>query len=348
MTVTASAKLDEALSGNCAYVIGEIGQAHEGRLGVAHSYIDFVADAGVDAVKFQTHIADEESSEFEEWRVKFSTQDETRHDYWKRMEFSKDQWIELKSHAEQRGLLFLSSPFSIAAVRLLNEIGVAAWKIPSGEITNYLLLDHIIETGKPIFLSSGMSTLDEIESSLKRIRASNLPHVLFQCTTAYPCPPDKIGLNIISDFIRKYECPIGLSDHSGTIFPSLSATTLGANFVEVHAVMSKKMFGPDVSSSLNFQQLNDLVDGIRMVQTMRSSSTGKDDYAASAKNLRKTFGQSLCSSKCLSSGEVLSLDMISSKKPMIGIPAQNYESFLGKKIIRNVEKGSFLRLEDFE
>lgn len=346
--MTDPAKLNDALSGSCPFVIGEVAQAHEGSLGLAHSYVDAVADAGVDAVKFQTHIADEESSEFEEWRVKFSTQDETRHDYWKRMEFSKEQWIELKSHAEERGLLFLSSPFSVAAVRLLDEIGVSAWKIPSGEITNYLLLDHVIKTGKPIFLSSGMSTLDEIDASLGRIRDSQLPHVLFQCTTAYPCPPDKIGLNVISDFIKKYDCPIGLSDHSGTVFPSLSAATIGANFIEVHAVLSKKMFGPDVSSSLDIPQLTNLVAGVRMVHEMKASSAGKDDYADSVQELRRTFGQSLCASKYLSSGDVLTVDMISSRKPMIGIPAKNYQSLLGKKIIRSIEKGQFLSLEDFE
>ena len=151
-------------------IIAEIGQAHEGSLGIAHSYIDAMAQAGVNAIKFQTHIAEAESSEFEPFRVKFSYEDDSRFDYWKRMEFSEDQWIGLKKHCEDKGMEFLSSPFSCAAVDLLENIGVKRYKIGSGEVNNLLLVKKIINTGKPIILSSGMSSFAELDRTVNFIK----------------------------------------------------------------------------------------------------------------------------------------------------------------------------------
>ena len=139
-------------------IVAEVAQAHDGSLGSAHAFIDAIANAGADAVKFQTHIAAAESTPAEPWRVKFSYQDATRYDYWKRMEFTEAQWLGLKNHAEERKLLFLSSPFSMEAVELLQRIGIRAWKIASGELTNVPMLGRIVESGLPIILSSGMSS----------------------------------------------------------------------------------------------------------------------------------------------------------------------------------------------
>src|SRR5215210_2510656 len=144
-------------------VIGEVAQAHDGSLGLAHAFIDAIADAGADAVKFQTHIAAAESTEREQWRVKFSQQDTTRYDYWKRMEFSEYEWLGLRQHADNRGLLFLSSPFSIEAIALLERVGVAAWKIASGEASNAAMLGRMLQNRLPMILSTGMSTLSEID-----------------------------------------------------------------------------------------------------------------------------------------------------------------------------------------
>ncbi|MBW2435620.1 MAG: N-acetylneuraminate synthase family protein, partial [Deltaproteobacteria bacterium] len=181
-------------------IVAEVAQAHDGSLGMAHAYIDAIADAGADAVKFQTHIAAAESTPQEPWRIKFSQQDATRYDYWQRMEFSEAQWLGLKDHADERGLIFLSSPFSLEAVDLLSRIGVAAWKVPSGETSNTPMLDKMIKTGLPVILSTGMSTLDEIDGAVNRIKDGGVSLVVLQCTTAYPCPPEKIGINLISFF----------------------------------------------------------------------------------------------------------------------------------------------------
>ena len=149
-------------------IIAEIGLAHDGSLGAAHAFIDAVATTGADAVKFQTHIASAESSPGEAFRVNVFPQDETRYNYWERTSFTEKQWAGLKKHAEDKSLIFMSTPFSIEAVKMLRRIGVKAWKIGSGETNNILMLDEISQENEPVLLSSGMSCLHEVEVSVNR------------------------------------------------------------------------------------------------------------------------------------------------------------------------------------
>src|SRR3990170_846507 len=171
-----TAKTDKLIlrEGRCL-IVGEVAQAHDGSLGTAHAFIDAIANAGADAVKFQTHIAAAESTPAEPWRVIFSQQDATRYDYWKRMEFTEEQWCGLKKHADERGLKFLSSPFSIEAVELLTRVGVAAWKVASGEVSTTPMFERMAATGLPIFLSTGMSPLNEIDAAVELVQARGLP-----------------------------------------------------------------------------------------------------------------------------------------------------------------------------
>lgn len=331
-----------------SFIIAEVAQAHDGSLGSAHAYIDAVAKTGADAIKFQTHIAAEESSELDTWRVKFSRQDATRYDYWKRMEFTEPQWIELKQHAEEKGLVFLSSPFSLAAIRLLDRLNMAAWKVASGEVTNRLFLDAMIATGRPVLVSSGMSYLEEMDATVALIKAAKSPVAVFQCTTAYPCPPEKIGINQITELQARYGCPIGLSDHSGTPYPSLAAIALGARLIEVHIAFSKEMFGPDTTASLTTQDFAQMVEGIRFTEKMLASPMVKDDSAATLEPLRKMFGQSLVAATDLETGTVLTRDNLSCRKPGHGISAANVEAVLGKKLKHPVKAAQFLNADDLD
>ena len=211
-------------------VIGEVAQAHDGSLGTAHAYIDAIAAAGATAVKFQTHIAAAESRPSEPWRVPFSPQDESRFDYWRRMEFTEDQWAGLRAHAEERGIAFLSSPFSQEAIDLLERVGVSAWKIPSGEVGNIPMLRSLGASGLPVLLSTGMSPWSEIDGAVLALREGGARDLaVLQCTSAYPTSPEDVGLNLVTELAARYDCHGGLSDHSGTIFPSLAAVTLGAD-----------------------------------------------------------------------------------------------------------------------
>ncbi len=328
------------------FIIGEIAQAHDGSLGMAHAYIDAIAGAGADAVKFQTHIAEAESSPQEPWRVKFSRQDETRFDYWKRMEFTREQWFGLKEHAEQVGLVFLSSPFSLQAADLLDALGMAAWKVASGEISNHPLLERMVATGRPILLSTGMSPLAELDSAVAVVRAFSCPLAVMQCTSSYPTPAEKIGLNMLGEYRQRYACPVGLSDHSGALYAGLAAVTLGADLLELHVTMSREMFGPDVIASVTTSELAQLVEGVRFIERARAHPVCKDTLATEFGDLRAIFMKSLFLVDNLAAGTEIEARHLAAKKPGTGIPSQAINKILGRKLARDVKRGHLLKLDD--
>ena len=230
-------------------------QAHDGSLGLAHAFVDAIADAGADAVKFQTHIATAESTFDEPFRIAFSKQDAKRYDYWRRTAFTAEQWQELASHAKERGITFLSSPFSVEAVHLLARLGVTLWKVPSGELRSRDLLEAMVATGGHILVSSGMSPWQEIDDIVTLLRLRAVEFTLMQCTSRYPTPLSQVGLNVLDQMRSRYSCPVGLSDHSGTPFPALAAMARGATVIELHVTFDRRMFGPDVPASITFDEL---------------------------------------------------------------------------------------------
>jgi N-acetylneuraminate synthase len=331
------------------YIIAEIGQAHDGSLGLAHAYIEAVAAAGADAVKFQTHFASEESTKDEPWRIKFSYQDDSRYEYWQRMEFTEEQWKGLKEHAEKLEIDFISTPFSSKAIKLLDKLDVPLWKISSGDINNLPLLKEIAQTGKPVVLSSGMSPVSEVDTAVDLLREHKVPFAVLQCTTAYPCPVDKIGLNNIQEFSSRYACPAGLSDHSGRPFAGLAAVALGASILEVHVVFDKKMFGPDVSSSLTFDELRMLVEGSHDIYEMKQNPVDKDKIAdEEMEPLRKLFHKSIVLSNDVKAGSQLSLDDLSFKKPGKGITPEQVDLVVGRVLKQTFPRDHFLSFDDFE
>jgi N-acetylneuraminate synthase len=264
------------------------------------------------------------------------------------MEFSRAQWRDLAAHALDKGLVFLSSPFSMEAVELLDGLGIAAWKIGSGETSNLPMLEQIAATGKPVLLSTGMSNWAEIDEAISIVRRRDTDIAVFQCTTSYPCPPEKIGLNLLREFQARYDYPIGLSDHSGTIFPSLAAVPLGAKLIEIHTVFSKECFGPDVNSSLTISELGQLVQGVRFIESTLNSPIDKDDQSIQLAELRSLFGKSLYTCRDLPKGYAISIDDISLKKPGTGIPAKNLVYVVGKVLKKDYLGNSQLKLEDLE
>ncbi|WP_072682426.1 N-acetylneuraminate synthase family protein [Arcobacter sp. LA11] len=331
---------------NKVYIIAEIGQAHEGSLGILHSYIDALADTGVDAVKFQTHIAEAESSEYEPFRVKFSYEDDTRYNYWKRMEFTLEQWKGIKKHCDEVGLEFISSPFSNMAVDWLEEIGVEKYKIGSGEVSNFLMLEKIAKTGKEIILSSGMSNYSELDDTVNFLKTFNNKVSLLQCTTKYPTQAEDIGLNVIKELKDRYSLPIGLSDHSSTIYPSVAAVSLGAEILEFHVVFNKEMFGPDSKSSLTIDETKQLVKAVRFTETALDNKIDKSDNSK-FKELKSIFEKSLAINKDLKIGDILTFEDLEAKKPFgYGISAKDYKEVIGEKINKDMKKWDFLTKDD--
>ncbi len=334
--------------GSSCSVIAEVAQNHDGSLGMAHAFIDAAADAGADAIKFQTHISAAESTLSEPWRKPFSDQDATRMDYWKRMEFSEAHWSGLREHARKRDLFFISSPFSMEAVTLLTRVGVDAWKVASGEISNPALLDAMAATGLPIMLSTGMSPSDEIDAAVERIRKSGVPLAVMQCTSIYPCPAELVGINLIPTFRERYNCAVGLSDHSATIYPGLAAATLGIEVLEVHLTLSREMFGPDVVASITPTEMRQLVDGIRFIERMRANPVSKDELPESVTSLRGIFMKSVVVRDDLPAGTVLREEHLTTKKPGTGIPAGELPSLVGRRLRKSVDRDTLISPEDLE
>lgn len=340
---------DREVGDGCpVFIVMEVAQAHDGSLGTALKFIDVAAVAGADAVKFQTHIADAESTIREPFRVKFSTQDMSRYDYWKRMEFTEEQWQELADHAAERGLIFLSSPFSVEAVDLLERVGVPAWKVGSGEVANIILLERIIETGKPILLSSGMSSWEELDGAVARVKDAGVPVMVYQCTTAYPCPPEKLGLAMLEEMRERYGVPVGLSDHSGKVYAGIAAVALGAASVEVHLCLSRDDTSPDVPASLTPEETGQLVEGIRAVEADLGTPVDKDQIAEDLRELKRIFGRSIVAKVPLAKGTVLTREHVTVKKPADGLPPSALDSVIGRRLRWDMAADDLITEADLE
>lgn len=327
-------------------IIAEIGQNHDGSLGMCHAYIDALADIGVHAVKFQAHIAAEESTFDEAFRVNFSYQDPSRYEYWRRVEFTEKQWQELKNHADSKDIAFLCTPFSTSALIMLERIGVSAWKIGSGDTESSEILDQMTLSNKPIIVSTGMSSWLEIDQIVARLSASLNNFSILQCTSKYPTPLFDVGLNVMEQMKTRYRCRVGLSDHSGSPTPAMVAISRGFNLIEVHVTFDKRMFGPDVSSSLTIEQIGALVNFSEDVKTLDNHIVDKNLMAETLLEQKELFRRSVALKHDLPQGYTLRIEDLSPKKPGNGIPWSKREQVLGKALKEATPSNRLLKLED--
>lgn len=333
---------------NIPYIIAEIGQAHDGSLGMLYAYIDAVAKTGADAVKFQMHIAEAESSVHEPFRIVFSKQDRTRYDYWKRMSFSIQEWKEIKIYCDEKGLDFICSPFSCLAVDRLEEIGPTFYKIGSGEVTNFLMMEKIARTGVPVILSSGMSSFNELDAAAEFLNKRNVPFSILQCTTAYPTQPEQFGFNVMAELKSRFKVPVGFSDHSARVETCIAATALGAEILEFHVVFDRALFGPDAKASLTFSETTEMIFGIRNIAGALAHPLDKNNILAFSE-VKRIFGKSLSVNRDLPAGHVLEFDDLESKKPSgFGIPASDFTNVIGRKLARDLQKWDFLESDDLQ
>jgi N-acetylneuraminate synthase len=280
--------------------------------------------------------------------VAFSKQDATRYDYWRRMEFTPEQWAGLAEHARARGLGFLSSAFSVTAVELLNRIGVDAWKLASGEHRSDDVLDLICAAGLPVLISTGMSPYAEIDQTVARVREGGAPPVVLQCTSRYPTPLADVGLEVIDEYRRRYSCPVGLSDHSGSIFPALAAMARGADVIEVHFTFDRRMFGPDTPASLTAAELELLCKARDAFDEMRRNPVDKDEMAEKLAPMRSLFQKSVAPAASFPAGTLLTRDMLTLKKPGTGIPSDNIDAVIGRRLRRDVSPEHILSWQDID
>jgi len=332
------------------FIIAEVAQSHEGSLGQAMAFIDVAAECGASAVKFQTHIASEESTKKEPWRIKFSQQDESRYDYWERMSLPKKWWGLLKKRADEKGLIFLSSPFSVQAVDWLEDVEIAAWKIASGEVDNEELLSRIEQSEKPVLISTGLSNAARIKEVVKRFSEKNTEVILLHCTSMYPTAAEEVGLNILTSFKNEFgsELVYGLSDHSGTIVPAIVSAYLGASVFELHLTLHKKMFGPDVSSSLDPVEFKEMVNSVRFATRMRVSDVEKSNQLDQIAEVKTIFSRSLVANRDLSVNHFLAEGDIGYKKPGGGLSYDKRSSIMGKRLVRGIKRDEKITLPDIE
>jgi N,N'-diacetyllegionaminate synthase len=326
-------------------VIAEIGSVHDGSFGNALRLIDVAAECGADAAKFQTHIAEAETLASAPPPPHFTA--ESRIEYFNRTSFTLEQWRKLKKHCESNNLQFLSSPFSIEAVELLENIGMQCYKIPSGEITNLPMIETVARLDKPVLLSSGMSSWEELDRAVEVVTRYHRALTVLQCTSEYPCSYERVGLNVIQEMRDRYGVAVGLSDHSQGPYAVFAAVALGASVSEKHLTFSNRMYGSDAKFAMEPDAFADLVHGVRAIESMRANPVSKHDLSHLGV-MKDTFEKSLVTLQNLPPGAILNAGVLGCKKPGTGISASRFSEVLGKKTTRPVKANALLQSDDID
>jgi N-acetylneuraminate synthase len=279
-------------------------------------------------VKFQTNIAEAETLDNAPTPSYFSG--ESRMDYFRRTAFSLPQWKQIAQRCLECGVGFLSSPFSLEAVDLLEQVGVELYKIPSGEVSNLPLLERVAATGKKVYLSSGMSNWAELDQAVAALRKGGAL-VVMQCSSAYPSPPERVGLNVMLEMQQRYGLPVGLSDHTLGYAACISAAALGASVVEKHFTFSRLMYGSDASHSMEPDEFKALCSHVKEAAIIRANPVDKDnlqDYL----DMKRIFEKSVVTARAVQAGQPLQVADLAFKKPGDGIPAARYTELLGRQV----------------
>lgn len=329
------------------FIIAEIGVNHNGDINLAKQMIKSASECGVDAVKFQTFKSEDlvtENAKTADYQQK-NTNENSQLEMLKKLELSFDDFKELKDYASKYDVMFISSPFDIDSVNLLEKLNVPLYKLGSGELTNFELIDHIQNTGKPIIISTGMATLDEIRETYDFIKnKENL--IMLHCITGYPTEFSEANLNFIKTLQSEFDVPIGFSDHSPGIELPIAAVALGACVVEKHFTLDKNLEGPDHKASLNPVEFKAMVDAIRNVEI--AMGDGIRTFSENELEIKRVARKSIVLNEDVSKGTSIKRDMLSIKRPGTGIPPKFIEDVVGRKAINDLKANSVLKWDDLE
>lgn len=335
---------------NPCFIIAEAGVNHNGSVDLAKELIDVAKDAGADAVKFQTFKAEDlvtEKAEKADYQRHTTAPDESQYQMLKNLELSHQDFRTLSQYARKKEIVFLSTPFDQASVDLLDGTGMAAFKIPSGEITNIPLLRYVARKKKPILLSTGMSTLGEVEEAVNCLQnQGNSEIVLFHCLTQYPAPIEDANLQAMQTLHCSFKLPVGFSDHTPGIVASIAAVALGACIIEKHFTLDKAMPGPDHSASLEPHELKAMVDGIRDVE--RAMGNGLKSPTPAEQIIKRTIRKSIVAAKEIPSGAVIDESMLAIKRPGTGIEPKYWNDILGKRTRISIPRDHLIRWRELE
>lgn len=335
---------DKAIGdGEPCFIIAEAGVNHNGSVELAKKLIDVAVKADADAIKFQTFQADAMTTPKAPKATyqKETTGDDPQRSMLRALELTADDFKELYHYANEVRIIFLSSPFDLASVDLLRELGVTAYKIGSGEITNRPLLLHVAEQKKPIILSTGMCALDEVREAVHALRSFNARDlILLHCVSEYPALAEHVNLRVIATLKRAFNVPVGFSDHTAGITVPIAAVALGANVIEKHITLSRSLSGPDHQASLEPRELQQMVDSIRIVE--RALGDGIKRPTEGEVCMRAFVRQTLVAETDIAPGTAIRSEMLAVKRAgdALGITPNNLEHLIGKKARRNIKKGT--------
>ena len=331
-------------------IIVEVGNSHEGSLGVAKSFVDLAAEAGAKIIKFQMHIPEAEGMPDEPFRKFFSDQDSTRQDYWRRINFSENNWKILIEHTKNSGLEIMCTPFSIDAAQwLFSNKAVERWKVGSGDAVNFPLIDYLVSTNLPLIISTGLISWNEIIILKDRLVNQGAwgRTTLLHCISKYPVKFEEVGFQLINE-IRALGCSVGFSDHSGHLNSALYALSLDCSIVEVHMVTHKKYFGPDTTSSLLPEQIEFLCQFAKDLNIMKNNRPTKDMQFKEMEQMRKIFRKGVYWSRDLPIGDIVKLNDLIFRKPVRGIDSVDFEKVVGRKISKEVFRLTPVNFSDLE
>ena len=333
--------------GHPCFIIAEAGVNHNGSLELALKLVDAAAAAGADAVKFQTFKADRlvtRNAPKAGYQIRATGDAGTQHEMLKRLELTEEDHRSLIAHCERRGVLFLSTPFDEESCDFLESLELPAFKLPSGELTNLPFLAHVAGKGKPVILSTGMATLQEVDAAVETFaRSGNNRLVLLQCVSEYPADPAEANLRAMASMRSLFGFPVGFSDHTPGIAAAIAAAALGACVVEKHFTLDREMPGPDHRASLEPEELAEMVRGIRVAESALGDGEKRPGAgeAATARAARK----SLVAACDISAGTVLGPEHIAVKRPGTGIPPGMRVRLLGRKTKVAVPAGTLFDWE---
>jgi N,N'-diacetyllegionaminate synthase len=324
-------------------IIAEIGSVHDGNLKLAFKLIKKASECGADIIKFQMHLPEHESLIDAPSPSYFKSED--RYSYFKRTSFTVREWKKIKKYCESLGKEFLCSPFSLEAVDILKKMDVKCYKVPSGELTNTPLIEKIKKTKKNVFLSTGMSNYREISNAVKILKKNKL--VLLQCSSIYPCPEKNVGLNLLNDFKKKYNCRVGFSDHTLGSAASYAAAAIGAVIIEKHFTLSRKMYGSDAKHSMEPREFKEFCSTIKEIWRIKKHKVNKNDLSK-FKNMKYIFEKSIYAKKNLIKGKIIKFSDLSFKKPSNFLRADNYKALIGKKLKSNIKKDDPINVQNIK
>jgi N,N'-diacetyllegionaminate synthase len=333
--------------GEPCFIIAEAGVNHNGSLKLACELIDVAVEAGADAVKFQTFKPEKVCSPLAPkatYQLQTTDAEESQLEMGKKLELPFEAFRELQSHCKSKGMLFLSTPFDYESADFLAELQMPAFKIPSGEITNLPFLEHVARKGRPLILSTGMSTLDEVRKAVETIRATgNQQLVLLQCVSNYPAQSSSVNLRAMHTLAEAFGVPVGYSDHTRGIEVAIAAVALGACVVEKHFTTNRDLSGPDHRASLEPDELASMVRSIRNVET--ALGDGNKRPALEEANTAAVARRSLVAARYIAAGTVLTEDLVAILRPGTGLPPAMRPQLVGRRTRHDIDAGTLLTLD---